>query len=166
MSRIRAAVVSAVMVVGLAYVSTARSLHAFDPGTGAERWDRSVTVEDDPYDNQIQTLALRDPVRPDGLGQPRGRRCGRWLDRMDNERDQRAHGTASGCWRGGVTGAADGTLAAYPAAGCGASTCASLWSASTGSRITGAPAISLGKVFVGTDDGRIIAYGPSSASSG
>jgi hypothetical protein len=34
-----------------------------------------------------------------------------------------------------------------------------LWSVATGSRITGAPAVSLGKVFVGTRDGRLIAYG-------
>jgi hypothetical protein len=43
--------------------------------------------------------------------------------------------------------------------GCGVSTCPSLWSAATGSTITGAPAIGLGKVFVGTGDGRVIAYG-------
>ena len=59
------------------------------------------------------------------------------------------------------TGAADGTVAAFDAHGCGAATCGELWSDNAGSRITGAPAISLGKVFVGTDDGRLIAYGPS-----
>ncbi|HEV7761674.1 MAG TPA: PQQ-binding-like beta-propeller repeat protein [Acidimicrobiales bacterium] len=64
---------------------------------------------------------------------------------------------------GGVvfTGTAVGDVMAFDAHGCGAATCAELWSDNTGSRIAGAPAISLGKVFVGTNDGRLIAYGPS-----
>jgi hypothetical protein len=60
------------------------------------------------------------------------------------------------------TGAADGTVAAYDAHGCGAPTCASLWSdVGTGSPITGAPAISNGHVIVGTAQGSIIAYAPT-----
>ena len=55
---------------------------------------------------------------------------------------------------------ADGVLRAYPAAGCGHPTCASLWSAPTGSMITGGPVAALGNVYVGTSDGRLIAYGP------
>jgi hypothetical protein len=58
----------------------------------------------------------------------------------------------------------NGTVAAFPAdgggchgpTGCGAPM---LWSASTGSPITGAPAVSLGKLVVGTQDGRVVAYG-------
>lgn len=63
---------------------------------------------------------------------------------------------------GGVvfTGDADGTLAAFELAGCGAATCGPLWTDELGSRITGAPAITLGKVFVGLQDGRVIAYAP------
>jgi hypothetical protein len=57
------------------------------------------------------------------------------------------------------TGSADGTLHAFPAAGCGAPTCAPVWSAATGSEITGAPAVSGGQLYVGTADGRLIAYG-------
>ena len=55
--------------------------------------------------------------------------------------------------------ASGGTLTAFPAAGCGASTSASLWSVDTHSIITGGPVPALGKVFVGTIDGRLIAYG-------
>lgn len=64
---------------------------------------------------------------------------------------------------GGVvlTGDADGTLAAYDLDGCGTATCDPLWVDELGSRITGAPAISLGKVFVGLQDGRVIAYAPA-----
>jgi PQQ-like domain len=61
---------------------------------------------------------------------------------------------------GGVvyTASADGTVRAYPSAGCGHTTCTSLWSAATGSTITGGPVPDLGKVYVGTADGRLIAY--------
>lgn len=64
---------------------------------------------------------------------------------------------------GGVvfTGDDDGTLAAYDLAGCGAAVCDPLWSDELGARITGAPAISLGRVFVGVGDARLIAYAPS-----
>ena len=58
-----------------------------------------------------------------------------------------------------VVGAEDGTVSAFATDGCGYSTCAPLWSDDTGSTITGAPAISVGRVFVGTADGRLIAYG-------
>jgi len=62
-----------------------------------------------------------------------------------------------------ITGAADGTVRAFASAGCGEATCSDVWSDATGSRITGAPAVSLGKLFVGTEDGRLIAYAPSAA---
>jgi outer membrane protein assembly factor BamB len=59
------------------------------------------------------------------------------------------------------TGSADGTLHAFPAAGCDAPTCAPVWSAATGSEITGAPAVSGGQLYVGTADGWLIAYAPA-----
>lgn len=52
-----------------------------------------------------------------------------------------------------------GILYAFDAAGCGAATCEPLWSASVGSEITGAPAVSNGRVYVGTADGRLVAFG-------
>ncbi len=57
------------------------------------------------------------------------------------------------------TASDDGTLHAFPAAGCGHPTCTSLWSVDTGGYITGGPVAALGRIFVGTDDGRLIAYG-------
>jgi outer membrane protein assembly factor BamB len=54
-----------------------------------------------------------------------------------------------------------GSLRGFDAAGCGSSTCTPLWSTETGSRITGAPAISAGTLFVGTRDGRLLAYRPA-----
>ena len=44
-----------------------------------------------------------------------------------------------------------------------AAVCSPLWSTNTGSRITGAPAVSLGHLYVGTEDGRLIAYRPVEA---
>jgi hypothetical protein len=56
------------------------------------------------------------------------------------------------------TVSADGTVHAYPAAGCGGSTCTSRWSAATGGTITGGPVPALGNLYIGTSDGRLIAY--------
>ncbi len=56
------------------------------------------------------------------------------------------------------TGSDDGTIHAFPTVGCGSATCTSLWSVATGSTITGGPVNALGRVFVSTADGRIIAY--------
>jgi outer membrane protein assembly factor BamB len=62
---------------------------------------------------------------------------------------------------GGVvfTGSDDGTVRAYDAAGCGGpAICPPLWSASTGTaKITGAPAVNAGQLYVGTDH-RLVAY--------
>lgn len=58
------------------------------------------------------------------------------------------------------TASADGKVRAYPAAGCGTATCAAVWSAGTGSTITGGPVAALGNLYVGTGDGRLIAYTP------
>jgi outer membrane protein assembly factor BamB len=48
---------------------------------------------------------------------------------------------------------------AFASGGCGAEVCAPLWSAATGSAISGGPAVSDGVVYVGTADGRLVAYG-------
>jgi outer membrane protein assembly factor BamB len=58
------------------------------------------------------------------------------------------------------TASADGKVRAFPAAGCGTATCTAVWSAATGSTITGGPVAALGNLYIGTDDGRLVAYGP------
>jgi outer membrane protein assembly factor BamB len=56
-------------------------------------------------------------------------------------------------------GTAAGEMRAFAAGGCGEAVCDTpLWSASTGSGITGGPAVSNGRLYVGTADGRMIAY--------
>jgi outer membrane protein assembly factor BamB len=63
---------------------------------------------------------------------------------------------------GGVvfTGAQDGTVMAFDAAGCGQPFCVPLWTVDTGdAAITGAPAVNQGRLYVGTGDGRLLAYG-------
>jgi PQQ-like domain len=64
---------------------------------------------------------------------------------------------------GGVvfTGASDGTVSAFAAAGCGTPTCGPLWEADAGGAVTGAPAVSGGQVYVGTAEGRLVAYRPA-----
>jgi outer membrane protein assembly factor BamB len=52
----------------------------------------------------------------------------------------------------------DGTVTALPAAGCNRPPCPPLWDVEHGSRITGAPAVALGRLVIGTEDGRVIAY--------
>jgi outer membrane protein assembly factor BamB len=60
-----------------------------------------------------------------------------------------------------LTGAADGSVHAFPAAGCGAPACAPLWRGDAGAAITGAPAVAGGQVIYGTADGRAVAYRPA-----
>jgi outer membrane protein assembly factor BamB len=55
----------------------------------------------------------------------------------------------------------DGSIRAFDASGCGAAVCDPLWQTSTGSHITGAPAVARGHLVVGTQDGRLIAYAPA-----
>jgi outer membrane protein assembly factor BamB len=55
-----------------------------------------------------------------------------------------------------------GGLHAYAAGRCGAATCPSIWSTSPGSGITTGPVVTGGQLYVGTADGRLIAYGPAS----
>jgi outer membrane protein assembly factor BamB len=63
---------------------------------------------------------------------------------------------------GGVvfTGSQDGTVRAFDADGCGAATCTELWSDATGANgISGAPAVTGGRLYVGTGAGELVAYG-------
>lgn len=55
----------------------------------------------------------------------------------------------------------DGELRAFDATGCGGPVCDPTWSTTTGSPITGAPAVSNGYLYVGTSDGHLNAYTPS-----
>ena len=55
---------------------------------------------------------------------------------------------------------AGGGLQGFGVDGCGTPTCAPLWSADVGSEITGSPAISGGQLYVGTADGRLVAFVP------
>lgn len=62
---------------------------------------------------------------------------------------------------GGVVfvGSDDGSLHAFDAAGCGAASCGALWAHDTGSApIAGGLAISAGRLYAGTGDGRLVAY--------
>ncbi|HEX5946996.1 MAG TPA: PQQ-binding-like beta-propeller repeat protein, partial [Acidimicrobiales bacterium] len=55
--------------------------------------------------------------------------------------------------------ASDGTIEAFPLAGCGAATCQPLATVDAGSEISGGPIVHDGRVFVGTVDGRVVAFG-------
>jgi outer membrane protein assembly factor BamB len=58
------------------------------------------------------------------------------------------------------TGAQDGTVMAFDATGCGAPSCGALWNVDSGDvAITGAPAVNQGRLYVGTSDSRLLAYG-------
>jgi outer membrane protein assembly factor BamB len=61
---------------------------------------------------------------------------------------------------GGVVfvGTDAGDVAAYPAAGCGAATCPSLWRRDVGAPVTGAPAVSAGRVYVGASPDKVVAF--------
>jgi outer membrane protein assembly factor BamB len=52
-----------------------------------------------------------------------------------------------------------GTVRAFDADGCGAPRCRALWGADIGVAATGAPAVSGGRVFVGTAGGGLVAFG-------
>src|SRR5439155_502446 len=58
-------------------------------------------------------------------------------------------------------GSGDGKLYAFAAAGCGASTCAPLWTAATGGPIYSSPAVAGGTVYVGSNDDKLYAFAAS-----
>jgi hypothetical protein len=55
-------------------------------------------------------------------------------------------------------GDASGTLSAFPAGGCGAATCAPVWTAQTSGAINSSAAVTPTTVFVGSDDGKLYAF--------
>jgi outer membrane protein assembly factor BamB len=55
---------------------------------------------------------------------------------------------------------AGGQVLAFAAAGCGDAVCSTpLWSGATAAPVTGGPVVTGGRVYVATDDGRLVAYG-------
>ena len=63
---------------------------------------------------------------------------------------------------GGVVyvGQESGKLWAFDAGGCGSATCTDpLWKVRTGAVISGAPAVNQGRLYVGTADDRLLAFG-------
>jgi hypothetical protein len=62
-----------------------------------------------------------------------------------------------------LVGTSAGTVEAVAAGGCGAaaSACPVLWSHDVGSAVTGAPAVTGGRVYVGTEAGELVAFAPS-----
>lgn len=57
-----------------------------------------------------------------------------------------------------IVGTDAGQLAAVEAAGCGHPTCAPLWRNDVGAAVTGAPAVSKGRVYVGVAPDRVEAF--------
>jgi len=55
-------------------------------------------------------------------------------------------------------GSDDDKLYAFDAAGCGQSTCSSVWTATTGDWVESSPAVAYGMVFVGSDDHNVYAF--------
>jgi len=55
-------------------------------------------------------------------------------------------------------GSGDGKLYAFPAAGCGQSTCSPVWTATTGSEVQSSPSVADGMVFVGSADHNVYAF--------
>ena len=55
-------------------------------------------------------------------------------------------------------GSGDGALRAFDGAGCGAATCAPLWTADAGGAVTGGLAISNGMLYAGTANA-LVGYG-------
>ncbi len=144
------------------YAASATTLLALDAGTGTQRWSATLGASA----SAAPALAngwLYVPTSNGDLQVFAANGCG--------------HATCSPVWTahttssiaqppavtsGGIvyTASADGVVRAYPAAGCGHPTCTALWSAATGSTITGGPVAALGQLYIGTSDGRLIAYGP------
>jgi outer membrane protein assembly factor BamB len=63
---------------------------------------------------------------------------------------------------GGVVfvGTDAGKLVALPAAGCGTATCTALWEHDFGTAVTGAPAVTGGRVYVGVAPDEVVAFAP------
>lgn len=144
------------------YAASATTLLALDAATGTPRWTATLGAAA----SAAPALADGSLYVPTGNGDLAvfaANGCGHatcrtvWTAHTTSSIGQQPAVTSGGIV---YVASADGVLRAYPAAGCGHPTCASLWSAPTGSMITGGPVAALGNVYVGTSDGRLIAYGP------
>ncbi len=148
-----------------------REVVAFDAATGAERWRSATTTREnapalaggllfagsaDPGSDRLQVFAA------DGCG---AATCAPlWSAALPSVTGEIGAILQPAVAGGLVFVAGDGgLLAAFDAAGCGAATCEPLWTHDVGSAITGAPAVSNGQVYVGTADGRLVAFGLPSA---
>lgn len=140
------------------------SVAALDPATGAVQWTAAVGAE------VTATPALADGVlyvptadgdlvAVDAAGCSAATCTPLWSAAVDGTAlAQQPAVAGSGADAVVFAGTQGGTLAAVPAAGCGAATCAPLWQTSVGAEVTGAPAVTAGRVVVGTRGGRIAAF--------
>lgn len=132
------------------------AVYALDTATGAIRWSSAeaapARVTDTPAlaDGSLYVPTTDGLVVLDaGTGAPQ------WTAAAGSLRVQPA--VAGGLV---FTGAEDGTVMAFDAAGCGNPSCDPLWSVDAGdTSISGAPAVNQGRLYVGTGDGRLLAYG-------
>jgi outer membrane protein assembly factor BamB len=151
----------------LVVATDAGTVHGLDQATGAIRWTAAIGANGTTPALDPGAGVLHVPLAGGGTAALRLADC--------------AAGTCAAAWTtagaGGevrtqpavangvvYTGSDDGSLTAAAAAGCGAAPtvpCAPLWSGETGSPITGAPAISTGRLVAGTADGRVVAYAPT-----
>jgi serine/threonine-protein kinase len=138
-----------------AYTGTdAGTVYAADGATGQLLWTRSVgsAVVDTPA---LAGGSLYVPTSDQGLVV---------LDAATGTPQWSAAGdgtvVAQPAVAGGVvfTASTGGTLAAYDAGGCGASTCPPLWTAEAGAEVTGGPTVDRGVVYVATATARLQAY--------
>jgi outer membrane protein assembly factor BamB len=144
-------------VLYAAYDTTVLGVAAAD---GSELWSADVGV----------TVAV-EPALADGVlfvvgGSPDGGRLVA-VDADDGvvlwEADTSAGVEQQPAVAGGLvfTAATDGTVEVFAIDACAGSGggCDPVWSVGTGSAITGAPAVDRGQLYVGTADGRLVAYG-------
>ncbi len=138
---------------------------AYDTATGAVLWDRSTSPGGPPAltaDTVYTATAdgLLHAYSVDGSPQngcPGGTCDPSWSATLGFTPDLSLQPAVAG----GVVfvAGAGGEIAAVDAAGCGSPPCAPLWTGSVGSQITGSPAVSNGQLYVGTADGRLVAFG-------
>lgn len=141
------------------------SVHALDASTGDVRWSTSATASSAPpaLADDLLYVPADDGLHVYAAGGCGAQRCDAlWVAATDEDDGPMTFqpavaGSGDDAVVFGAT--ASGAIHAYAAAGCGADTCEALWSADT-SQITGAPAISDGRLLVSTASG-VLAYGLS-----
>lgn len=141
------------------------NIRAYDAGSGGLLW-----ADDTPMADSVPALAdgllFAADRSTDRLHAYSAGGCGAptcaplWSASIDTAATQSAPLVQPAVAGGVVYVAGDsGVLHAFDAAGCGAPTCEPLWSYDLGAAITGAPAVNAGQVYVGTADGRVVAFG-------